>query len=180
MHVAKLMKHTGSEALYRKPNTSKPAPAHKNYPYLLRGLPITRPNQVWAMRVTYIPWRGASSNWLPCSTGSRGASWHGGCRSHWRPIFALKQWRKRWQSMARQRSSTPVRAASSPRPSSSRCWLPARSRSVWMARALSRSWTLDTLNARRWDCCVSRHSPRHARELFAAWKQALLCAHISP
>jgi|SRR6056297_2086824 len=46
LHVATLMKRMGIEALYRKPNTSKPAPGHKIYPYLLRKLPITRPNQV--------------------------------------------------------------------------------------------------------------------------------------
>ncbi len=55
LHVATLMKRMGIAALYRKPNTSKPAPGHKIYPYLLRGLPITRPNQVWAMDITYIP-----------------------------------------------------------------------------------------------------------------------------
>lgn len=55
LHVATLMKRMGIEALYRKPNTSKPAPGHKVYPYLLRKLPITRPNQVWAMDITYIP-----------------------------------------------------------------------------------------------------------------------------
>ncbi len=55
MHIATLMKRMGIEALYRKPNTSKPAPGHKIYPYLLRKLPITRPNQVWAMDITYIP-----------------------------------------------------------------------------------------------------------------------------
>ncbi|MCE8530523.1 IS3 family transposase [Ruegeria pomeroyi] len=55
LHVATLMKRVGIEALYRKPNTSKPAPGHKIYPYLLRKLPITRPNQVWAMDITYIP-----------------------------------------------------------------------------------------------------------------------------
>ena len=45
----------GIQALYRKPNTSKPAPGHKVYPYLLRKLAETWPNQVWAMDITYIP-----------------------------------------------------------------------------------------------------------------------------
>src|SRR5688572_20365216 len=55
LHVATLMKRMGIEALYRRPNTSKPAPGHQVYPYLLRKLPVTRPNQVWAMDITYIP-----------------------------------------------------------------------------------------------------------------------------
>jgi putative transposase len=55
LHVATLMKRMRIAAIYRRPNTSKPAPGHKIYPYLLRRLPITRPNQVWAIDVTYIP-----------------------------------------------------------------------------------------------------------------------------
>jgi putative transposase len=55
LHVATLMRRMGIEALYRKPNTSKPAPGHQIYPYLLRKLPVTKPNQVWAMDITYIP-----------------------------------------------------------------------------------------------------------------------------
>ena len=54
-HVATLMARMGIEALYRKPNTSKKHPAHKVYPYLLRGMRIDRANQVWAMDITYIP-----------------------------------------------------------------------------------------------------------------------------
>ena len=54
-HVRTLMRRMGIEAIYRRPNTSKPAPGHRIYPYLLRGLAITRANQVWAMDITYIP-----------------------------------------------------------------------------------------------------------------------------
>jgi putative transposase len=53
--VRTMMRRMGIEALYRRPNTSKPCPGHKIYPYLLRGLAIERPNQVWAMDITYIP-----------------------------------------------------------------------------------------------------------------------------
>jgi putative transposase len=49
------MKKMGVAAIYRRPNTSKPAPGHRTYPYLLRKLPVTRPNQVWATDITYIP-----------------------------------------------------------------------------------------------------------------------------
>ena len=56
-HVGTLMRRMGIEAVYRRPNTSKPAPGHKIYPYLLRGLKIERPNQVWAMDISYIPMR---------------------------------------------------------------------------------------------------------------------------
>ncbi|WP_461324839.1 IS3-like element ISRj2 family transposase [Bradyrhizobium diazoefficiens] len=56
-HIATLMKRMGIEAVYRRPNTSKPAPGHKIYPYLLRGLKIERPDHAWAMDITYIPMR---------------------------------------------------------------------------------------------------------------------------
>ncbi len=54
-HVKTLMLRMGIEALYRHPRTTKPEPGHKIYPYLLRGMEVTRPNQVWAMDITYIP-----------------------------------------------------------------------------------------------------------------------------
>jgi putative transposase len=54
-HVRTLMQRMGIEALYRRPRTTRPEPGHKIYPYLLRGVEVARPNQVWAMDITYIP-----------------------------------------------------------------------------------------------------------------------------
>ena len=54
-HVSTLMRRMGIEAIYRRPNTSKPAPGRRIYPYLLRGLTIDHPNHVWATDITYIP-----------------------------------------------------------------------------------------------------------------------------
>lgn len=54
-HVASLMRRMGIEALYRRANTSRRHPRHPVFPYLLRGLAIARPNQVWAADITYIP-----------------------------------------------------------------------------------------------------------------------------
>lgn len=80
-HVRTLMKKMGIEAIYRKPNTSKPAVGHKIYPYLLRKLKVERPNQVWAAEpkasAATSPtsrWPRASSTSRPSSTGSPGAS----------------------------------------------------------------------------------------------------------
>ncbi len=55
--VATLMRRLGIDALYRHPRTTRPHPGHRVFPYLLRDVPITRPNQVWAMDLTYIPMR---------------------------------------------------------------------------------------------------------------------------
>ena len=53
--VTTLMKRMGIKAISRKPNTSKPAPGHKIYPYLLRGMVVDTPDKVWAMDITYVP-----------------------------------------------------------------------------------------------------------------------------
>ena len=55
--VRRLMRLLGVHALYQRPRTSQPHPAHRIYPYLLRDLPITRPNHVWCTDVIYIPLR---------------------------------------------------------------------------------------------------------------------------
>jgi len=53
--VRRLMQVMGLKAIYRRPRTSQPAPGHRIYPYLLSGMEITRPDQVWAADITYIP-----------------------------------------------------------------------------------------------------------------------------
>jgi len=53
--VQRLMRKMGIAALGPKPRTSKPAPGHKIFPYLLRGVAVERPNQVWCADITYIP-----------------------------------------------------------------------------------------------------------------------------
>jgi putative transposase len=54
-HMRTVMRRMGIEAIYRKPNTSKPAQGHKIYPYLLRNVAVTRANQVWSTDITYVP-----------------------------------------------------------------------------------------------------------------------------
>jgi len=55
LHIGTLMKKMGIEAIYRKRNTSKPAPGRRIYPYLLRDVAVSRPNHAWAMDISYIP-----------------------------------------------------------------------------------------------------------------------------
>jgi len=53
-HVQRLMRVLGLAGMAPGPNTSQPHPEHKIYPYLLRGVAVTRPNQVWSTDITYI------------------------------------------------------------------------------------------------------------------------------
>jgi putative transposase len=83
-HVGTLMQRMGIQALAPQPGTSKRAPGHKIYPYLLRTLAITRPNQVWALDTTYIPMaRGFVYLTAVVDVASRRVLAHR-WRSHWR------------------------------------------------------------------------------------------------
>jgi len=55
--VARLMRVMGLQAVLPGPHTSRPQPAHRTYPYLLRNLDVVRPNQVWGADITYVPLR---------------------------------------------------------------------------------------------------------------------------
>jgi putative transposase len=133
--VRTMMRRMCIEALYRRPNTSKPWPDHKIYPYLLRGLTVEQPNQVWAMDITYIPMARGFAISQRLWTGSVGGCWRGEFRSPWRLISAWRRSRRRWPGPASRPSSTPIRAASSPAsPSPACCWRMGL-RSVWTAVA---------------------------------------------
>jgi putative transposase len=82
-HVRTLMRRMGIEALYRRPRTSRPAPGHRIYPYLLRDVAVTRPNQVWAADITYIPMAKGFVYLVVVLAGSAAVSWLGGSRSPW-------------------------------------------------------------------------------------------------
>ena len=133
--VATLMRRMGIEALYRRPSTSKPAPGHKIYPYLLRNLVVDRPNQVWAMDITYIPmargfvYLAAVMDWF----SRRVLAWKLSITLE--TDSASTRCEKRWHGTASRRYSTRTRAASSPPWRSRGCWRSMRSRSAWMDAA---------------------------------------------
>ena len=80
----------GLQAIYRRPRTSQPAPGHKVYPYLLSSMEITRPNQVWAADITYIPMARGSCTWWQPWTGIAGTRWPGACPTPWMSTSASR------------------------------------------------------------------------------------------
>ena len=75
--VQRLMRRMGLEAIYQKPNLSRAAAGHRIYPYLLRHLAVTRPNQVWATDITYVPVQGGYA--YLCAV----LDWHSRCVLAW-------------------------------------------------------------------------------------------------
>lgn len=91
--VWRLMRTMGLAAIYQRPQTSRGSPTAARHPYLLRGLAIRQPNQVWASDITYIP-MARGFLYLGSWTGSAAVSWHGGCPTPWSAPSAWKPWRR--------------------------------------------------------------------------------------
>ena len=134
-HVRTLMLRMGIEALYRRPRTTKPEPGHKIYPYLLRGMEVVRPNQVWAMDITYIPmakgfvYLAVVLDWF----SRRVLSWRASITME--ASFCVTTLEDALARHGGRRSSTPIRAASLRARPSPACLSRMRSRSAWTARA---------------------------------------------
>src|SRR5438132_13991091 len=123
--VQRLMQKMGIESIYPKPRLSDPAPGHRIYPYRLRGLAITRPNQVWSTDITYIRLRSGFVYLVAI------LDWFSRYVVDWEISITLdtsfclstldRHWRRR-----RRRSSIPIKEHNSPATSS---------RDVWKKRA---------------------------------------------
>ena len=125
--TGRLMRVMGLSPIYQRPNTSKPHPEHVVYPYLLRGMTINAPNQVWCADVSYIPMR---RGFLYLVAIMDWAS---------RKVLSWRPWKMPWHGTGTLRYSTPTRGASS-----RALLLPARSKmpvsvSQWTARGTG--WT---------------------------------------
>jgi len=137
--VQRLMRKMGIEALGPKPRTTKPAPGHKIFPYLLRNMTIDRSNQVWAADITYIP-IGRGFLYLVAIM-----DWASRAVLAWRlsntmdVSFCVRRSKRRWRASARRKSSTPTKAASSPAPPSPAHLRRPGSKSPWTAAAAG--WT---------------------------------------
>ena len=108
------MRLMGLEALYPKKRTSKPNAAHRRFPYLQKGLASTRPNQVWATDVTYVPMaHGFLYLVAVIDLASRVPCFPGSSPIRSMPTSVSRHWKRRYSTLAGRRSSTPTKARSS-------------------------------------------------------------------
>jgi putative transposase len=134
-HLVTLMRRMGLEALYRKPRTSLGNRQHKVYPYLLREVVIARPNQVWAADITYIPMaKGFGYLVAIIDVFSRKELAHR-LSNTMTTDFCVEALEEALARFGAPRSSTPIRARSSPMPTSPTSSKNTPSPSAWTARA---------------------------------------------
>jgi putative transposase len=142
--VQRLMRVMGIEALVPRPGTSKAAPGHKIYPYLLRGVSITEPNHVWASDITYIP-MALGFLYLVAII-----DWASRAVLAWRLSNTMDTG---FCIAARRKYSTPIRARSSPAPPSPAGSRLQASRFRWTDAGVS--WTIFSSNG-----CGARSNTR--------------------
>jgi len=182
-HVKTLMRRMGIEALYRRPRTTKPEPGHKIYPYLLRGIEITRPNQVWAMDITYIPmahgfvYLAVVLDWAT----RRVLSWRLSITME--AAFCVETLGDALAVMAGRKSSTPTRVRSSRAWRSPVCLPATASPSAWMAKGpggttCSLSGCGVASNTRRSICEPMKASARPVARLADISTSTIAVAHI--
>src|SRR2546421_5953129 len=109
--VQRLMRRMGIAALGPKPRTTKPAPGHTIFPYLLRGMTVERPNQVWAADITFIPVERSLLFLVTVLAWSSRAVLAGGYSTPWPVPSEAPRWRRRSPGSARPRSFLPRSAA---------------------------------------------------------------------
>ena len=150
--VQRLMRKMGIVALGPKPRTTKPSPGHKVFPYLLRGLAIERPSQVWCADITYIPiGRGLLYLVAIMDWASRAVlAWR--LSNSMEASFCVSALQEALARFGRP-FSTPTRAASSPAPPSLVCSPPPECASRWTGAAVG--WTTFSSNG-----CGARSSTR--------------------
>ena len=183
-HVKTLMKRMGIEALYRHPRTTKPEPGHKIYPYLLRGMEIVRPNQVWAMDITYIPmargfvYLAVVLDWF----SRRVLSWRVSITME--AAFCVETLEDALARHGRPDTSIQIKVRSSRERPSPACSPTMTLRSAWMARGpggitCSSSGYGAASITRRCICGPMTASARPALRLVATWTSITPATHSS-
>jgi len=140
-------------------------PGHKIYPYLLRNLPVTKPDQVWATDITYVPmahgfvYLVAVIDWFSRRVLSHRVS------ITMEAEFCIEALQEPLRNMASRKSSTRIRAANSPAPISPACFLKTASPSAWTAKARGVTMSLSSgyggrSNGKR---CISEPTTRYPR-----------------
>ena len=140
-HVRRLMQLMGLKVIYHHPRTSPPGPGNKIYPYLLNGLQITKPNQVWCADITYIRWHTASCIWWSSWTGTAGTYWHGGYQIRWMLISVWRRWKRRLGKEDRI-FSIQTRDPNLPTRLSSDFWRNTESKSAWTVKEVTETTCL--------------------------------------
>ena len=183
--VATMMRRMSIEALYRRPNTSKPADGHKIFPYLLRGLGVERPNQVWAMDITYIPmargfvYLAAVMDWF----SRRVLAWRLSITLE--VEFCLEAVEEALARYGRPEIFNTDQGSQffSPAPHSPACCWRTGSRSAWMAAARGATMSLssgcgDRSSTRRSICMPTTLLARHALRSVGIWTSTIASGRI--